>query len=91
MANQLRARWEFASGDGRRGREWGDATATGADLALLERLDTMIRNRRLVSHFQPIFTAADGSVFGFEALARQTGPAKRQTGSSIARDQRMLR
>lgn len=73
MANQLRARWEFAS-NGRQERQWG-ASTTGADLAVLEKLDNLIRNRQLTSHFQPIFTTADGSVFGFEALARQTGPS----------------
>ena len=33
----------------------------------------LIAGDRLISHFQPIFSAVDGSIFGYEALARLTG------------------
>jgi diguanylate cyclase (GGDEF)-like protein len=39
-------------------------------LATLSSIYDLISGTGLVSHYQPIFSTADGSVFGFEALAR---------------------
>ncbi len=74
MANQLRARWGFETNT--TGPEaWNTDSGANPDLAVLSALDELIRNKRLTSHFQPIYAAKDGSVFGYEALARQKGPS----------------
>jgi len=74
MANQLRARWEFET-DATGPETWSAGSGAPLDLAVLRLLDEIVRNKRLTSHFQPIYATKGGSVFGFEALARQTGPA----------------
>jgi EAL domain-containing protein (putative c-di-GMP-specific phosphodiesterase class I) len=74
MANQLHARWEFET-DFTGPEPWSSGSSTTCDLAVLRVIDELIRNRRLTTHFQPIYATMDGLVFGFEALARQTAPA----------------
>ncbi len=37
-------------------------------------LQSALDDRRVIAHFQPIIDIADGSISGFEALARLTGP-----------------
>ena len=71
MTSQLHARWEFETGQDR----WSAGSGTTRDLDVLRAIDELIRNRRLTTHFQPIYTTIDGSVFGFESLARQIAPA----------------
>lgn len=68
MPRDLRIRWELESGSVFKTSE--SPIDDRSRLLNLGAINELISGDRLVAHYQPIYAAADGSVFGFEALAR---------------------
>ncbi len=75
MADRLRARWDFDNLPLQCGISSG-IDDNQSQLATLTAIEQLLQNNGLWSHFQPIYSAKDASVFGFEALARLKNPAR---------------
>jgi diguanylate cyclase (GGDEF)-like protein len=73
MPRDLRIRWEFEPKAVLNKRN-AIPNEEGDRLASLSAINDLILGTELTSHYQPIFSGADGSVFGFEALARPASP-----------------
>jgi diguanylate cyclase (GGDEF)-like protein len=71
MSRDLRIRWEFEPKAVLNERN-ALRNEEGDRLASLCAINDLILGIGLASHYQPIFSSIDGSVFGFEALARPT-------------------
>jgi diguanylate cyclase (GGDEF)-like protein len=71
MSRDLRIRWEFEPKAVPNERNV-IPNEEGDRLASLSAINDLILGTELTSHYQPVFSGVDGSVFGFEALARPT-------------------
>jgi diguanylate cyclase (GGDEF)-like protein len=69
MSRDLRIRWEFEPKTVLN-KSKGISDEEKDRLAILSSIHELISGTELISHYQPIYSTADGSVFGFEALAR---------------------
>jgi diguanylate cyclase (GGDEF)-like protein len=68
MSRELRIRWEFEPRTALNNKNIPDDDLDR--LSTLVSIHDLISGTGLTSHYQPIYRAEDGSVFGFEALAR---------------------
>ncbi len=69
MSRGMRIRWEFESKPSIMQKSHLPEDDS-IHLGTLSAINDLILGNKLQSHYQPIYSIADGSVFGFEALAR---------------------
>jgi diguanylate cyclase (GGDEF)-like protein len=74
MSRNLRIHWEFEK-EAVSNKKDGGSLDEASGLESLACIHDLLFGNNLTSHFQPIYATKDGSVFGFEALARLTASA----------------
>jgi EAL domain-containing protein (putative c-di-GMP-specific phosphodiesterase class I)/GGDEF domain-containing protein len=75
MPRNIRIRWEVQPSMPASNQGAETTTDEAVDFAALHAVNQLLKGGELVSYYQPVFSTLDGSVFGYEALARLTDSA----------------
>ena len=75
MSRRIRIRWEIEPHEQTPFHQSDALNDESGNLADLSAIDRLLKGSGLMAHYQPVFSAADGAVFGYEALARLTDAA----------------